>query len=123
MNSAFAFLLMIFLHIVDDYYMQGVLSNMKQRQWWEQNAPQKMYRYDYIWALLMHSFSWSFMIMLPAAILAKFAVTDVWVLLFVANMAAHAIVDQMKANDGLINLWKDQLIHLAQIFITAGALL
>lgn len=123
MNSVFAFLMMIFLHIVDDYYLQGVLACMKQRKWWEQNAPQKMYRHDYIWALLMHSFSWSFMIMLPPAILAKFAVSDVWVLLFAANMAAHAIVDQMKANDGLINLWKDQLIHLAQIFITAVALL
>lgn len=114
---------MIFFHIVDDYYLQGVLAKMKQRKWWEQNAPQKMYRFDYIWALLMHSFSWSFMIMLPTAILVGFAVSEIWVLLFVANMAAHAIVDQMKANDLLINLWKDQLIHLVQIFVTAVALL
>ena len=31
-------LTMIFLHIVDDYYLQGVLAKMKQRKWWEDNG-------------------------------------------------------------------------------------
>ena len=55
---------MIFMHIVDDYYLQGVLASMKQKQWWEKNAPDKLYKYDYIVALIMHSFSWTFMIMI-----------------------------------------------------------
>ena len=65
MNAAFVFLWMIFFHIVDDYYLQGWLASAKQKSYWEQNAPDEMYKKDYIWALIMHSFSWAFMIMLP----------------------------------------------------------
>ena len=39
MIEIFMLLLMIFLHIVDDYYLQGILASMKQRGWWEKNAP------------------------------------------------------------------------------------
>lgn len=59
---------MIFCHIVDDYYLQGWLASAKQKSWWEKNAPGKLYKYDYLAALFMHSFSWSFMIMLPPTI-------------------------------------------------------
>ena len=55
---------MIFCHIVDDYYLQGWLASAKQKQWWVNNSPDLMYKYDYLMALFMHSFSWSFMIML-----------------------------------------------------------
>lgn len=68
MSKAFIVLWMIFFHIVDDYYLQGWLASAKQKKWWEENAPQPLYKYDYIWALLMHSFSWAFMIMLPIAV-------------------------------------------------------
>lgn len=40
MNSIFLLLLMIFCHIVDDYYLQGWLASAKQKKWWEENAPQ-----------------------------------------------------------------------------------
>ena len=57
---------MIFCHIVDDYKLQGILASMKQKDWWvEQIGFTKLYKYDYIVALLVHSFSWSFMILLP----------------------------------------------------------
>ena len=29
---------MFFLHIVDDYYLQGCLAQMKQQSWWEKSA-------------------------------------------------------------------------------------
>ena len=58
-------LTMIFLHIVDDYYLQGILAQMKQKKFWKEQAPDEKYKYDYIWALIMHGFSWAFMIMLP----------------------------------------------------------
>lgn len=45
MNNCFLLLLMIFLHIVDDYYLQGILASMKQKEWWHKTAPEKMYRY------------------------------------------------------------------------------
>ena len=71
MNIAYKILIlftMIFCHIVDDYYLQGWLASAKQKSWWEKNAPEKLYKYDYLAALFMHSFSWSFMIMLPPTI-------------------------------------------------------
>lgn len=48
---------MIFCHIVDDYYLQGWLASAKQRSWWEKNAPDNLYKHDYLMALFMHSFS------------------------------------------------------------------
>lgn len=47
---------MIFCHIVDDYYLQGWLASAKQKEWWSKNAPNPLYKYDYIMALFMHSF-------------------------------------------------------------------
>ena len=115
MNSLFVLILMIFCHIVDDYYLQGWLASAKQKQWWKDNAPDKLYRFDYIWALIMHSFSWSFMIMLPIAIYNNFIINGTFVVLFVFNTAMHAFVDNLKANKHMINLWVDQLCHMAQI--------
>lgn len=118
MNNLFVLILMIFCHIVDDYYLQGWLASAKQKQWWKDNAPDKLYRFDYIWALLMHSFSWSFMIMLPIAISQGFDINWVFGLMLVINTAVHAFVDNLKANVEVINLWVDQSIHMLQIIYT-----
>ena len=109
---------MIFCHIVDDYYLQGWLASAKQTKWWEDNAPQKLYKYDYLWALLMHSFSWSFMIMLPIFIVSNFTVTGTMLSFFLWNVFIHAFTDNLKANEFKINLWHDQLIHMCQIVVT-----
>lgn len=106
-------LLMIFLHIVDGYYSQGILATMKQKNWWEQNYPEKLYKYDYLCALFMHSFSWAFMIMIPT----MFNNCFIW-WLFLINIAIHFIVDHLKANLKKINLITDQLIHIIQVVIT-----
>ena len=119
MNVYFIILLMVFCHIVDDYYLQGWLASAKQKKYWEENAPDKMYRFDYIWALIMHSFSWAFMIMLPVAFTQAFNVDVLFVIVFLVNLFVHAQVDDMKANKRQINLWVDQIIHLCQIAITA----
>lgn len=119
MNKMFILISMIFLHIVDDYYLQGWLASAKQKQWWSKNAPRKLYKYDYIWALIMHSFSWSFMIMLPIAIYNKFDFTFSYFILFCLNLTIHAIVDDLKANKLQINLWTDQIIHIFQIIATS----
>jgi hypothetical protein len=37
----------------------------------------------------------------------------------VGNTIIHAIVDDLKANRNKLNLIQDQLLHLAQIVITA----
>ena len=119
MNNGFAFLLMFFAHVVDDYYLQGWLAQGKQRSWWEKNAPEPLYKLDYIVALLMHSFSWSFMIMLPITFCANLQIGTGFVIALVCNMLVHAFVDNLKANCAKINLVIDQTIHIAQIIITA----
>ena len=122
MKEFLVLLTMIFCHIVDDYYLQGVLASMKQKEWWEKNAPDKLYKYDYIVALIMHSFSWTFMIMIIPTIY-HFLNTDNWFELrvigvFLANVNAHAYIDNEKANKKTISLIGDQLAHIAQILIT-----
>lgn len=113
-------LTMIFLHIVDDYYLQGILAQMKQKKFWKEQAPDELYKYDYIWALIMHSFSWAFMIMLPLMITGE--VGPLFYAIFIFNIVMHAWTDHRKANLHQINLWHDQLIHMAQIVATFIAL-
>lgn len=115
-------LIMIFLHIVDDYYLQGFLASLKQKSWWEKNAPDKLYKKDYIMALLEHAFSWTFMIMITPAIyiyMNKSPIPVDYILpTFIYNWLIHAYVDNLKANNHKINLIQDQSIHLIQIIIT-----
>ena len=122
MSNLFVILWMIFFHIVDDYYLQGWLASAKQKSYWEQNAPDKMYKYDYIWALIMHSCSWAFMIMLPIAYVQQFNVDVMFLIIFIGNIFIHAIVDHMKANEKIINLWQDQCMHMIQIGVTFAVL-
>lgn len=119
MNNLFIILTMIFCHIVDDYYLQGWLASAKQKKWWQENAPQKLYKYDYIVALIMHSMSWSFMIMLPIAMSMLFNIPTMFLIVFICNAIIHGVVDNLKANKLKINLITDQSIHLLQIVITA----
>ena len=115
MNTIFVILWMLFFHVVADYNLQGWLASAKQKSYWQENAPDKLYKHDYIMALIMHSISWTFMVMLPIAYVNQFNVDIGFVGMFIANVAIHAVVDHLKANMKLINLWHDQLIHLGQI--------
>lgn len=124
MNNIFIVLMMVFCHIVDDYFLQGILASLKQKEWWKKQEQYKdLYKYDYIVALLMHSFSWTFMIMLPIALINSFEIGAIFLIVFVLNVITHAIVDDLKANKFKINLIIDQTIHLIQIVITAVVLL
>ena len=117
-------LAMIFLHIVDDYYLQGWLASAKQKSWWQQNAPDELYKYDYIMALFMHGFSWAFMIMIVPTVYALITTTNIGntslavALVFLMNLCIHMTVDNAKANLKKINLVQDQLFHLVQIAAT-----
>ena len=112
----FILFVMFFAHIVDDYYLQGILASLKQKTWWEnQKSYKPMYKYDYIVALIMHAFSWSFMISLPILYLGFTKWIAVAIIL---NTIIHGIVDDLKANKGKINLIVDQSIHIIQIVIT-----
>lgn len=115
----------MFCHIVDDFYSQPlILSSLKQKSWWEENAPDNKYKHDYLMALFIHSFAWSFMIHVP--IFLYLCLTGLIVRtnivcaigLFVFNVIVHFYVDDLKANKLKINLIIDQLIHILQIIIT-----
>ena len=112
-------LLMIFCHIVDDYYLQqGLLSKLKQKQWWLKHDEYKpLYENDYKMALLIHSMSWSIMILLPSLFLLQ---TNSILILscFIINTVIHYHIDDLKANKNKINLIFDQTIHIMQIFAT-----
>lgn len=122
----FILLLMIFMHIVDDYYLQkGLLCFMKTKSWWREDKNYKpMYKFDYIVGLLVHSFSWSFMISIPiifntpVVLLRSTRIEVIYSIIFFVNMFIHAFVDDLKANRFKTNLIIDQTIHIIQIIIT-----
>ena len=120
MNATFVFLWMLFFHVVADYNLQGWLASAKQKSWWEDNCKFEMYKYkyDYIMALIMHSISWTFMIMLPIAYYQGFDINKTFAILFIINTLFHAVIDDQKANRKSINLWQDQLFHIMQIILT-----
>lgn len=113
----FILLTMLFCHVIDDFYLQGILASMKQKIWWKKQEQYKeKYKYDYVVALIIHSFSWVFMIMLPIAIYLKFNLGWLY-LAYPINLVIHAIIDDLKANKLKINLIVDQSIHIIQIII------
>ena len=119
-------LFMIFNHIIADYVLQGILATLKQKDCWKNECMKNcivfndsIYKYDYVAALFMHSFCWTFMIMLPLAICTNFTINTVPVIgVFLINLIIHYVVDDLKANWKVINLCTDQTIHMIQIFVT-----
>ena len=105
--------MMLWCHFVDDYVLQGVLAKMKQKKFWQENAPQPLYKYDYLMALFCHSLMWAISIMIPTFFTGNF----IWWLIPI-NTAIHFVVDDLKANRFKINLVTDQSIHFIQIILT-----
>ncbi len=114
------FIFMCFLHIVDDFYLQkGLLANLKQASWWtKQEQYKEMYKHDYIVALIIHSFSWAFMIMIPIAFAMRFELSLFYIIALFINGIIHGVVDDLKANKLKINLITDQTVHLLQLTLT-----
>ena len=117
---------MFFCHIVDDFYLQGCLKDLKQKGWWKKNTNDEKYENDYKIALIIHGFSWSFLIHLPLAIYMLYKGIDIdkgnigiaFSLLYFIQMAIHAIIDHLKANLKMISLLTDQLLHYIQIIVS-----
>lgn len=119
----FVTLSMIFFHVIADYNLQGWLASAKQKEWWKKNAPQELYKHDYLVALLMHSFGWTFLVMLPIAFYFNCIITPTFVATFIVNLVLHAVIDDLKANRNKINLVIDQALHIIQIGLTVLVLL
>lgn len=111
----FILLSMIFLHVVADFNLQGILATFKQSKYWQEHVGGEL---DFIPALLAHSFSWTFLIMLPIAIYSHFIISETFLLLFLINIILHAFIDHLKANRHAITLCTDQGLHYIQIALT-----
>lgn len=121
--EVFLLILMIYLHILDDYKLQGVLASMKQEEWWKkQEGYSKFYENDYVMALFEHALCWSISINLPLLFYDFFKNDLNGILtilgLIICNMLWHGCIDDLKANQKKINLVTDQLLHLVQIFVS-----
>lgn len=119
MNIYYILLFMIFMHIIDDFKLQGIMASMKQKSWWEkQEGYNDKYRFDYIPALLCHAFSWSMMIHLPILVYYNFDMGAQWeffIFMIISQFLVHAFIDNVKANWKAINLAYDQIMHVYQI--------
>ena len=124
--EVFILFCMVFMHVLSDYNMQGILAQMKQKAWWIKNCPSpednpEMYANDYKIALAMHAFAWSFAVMIPLAahlLVTGTGITGVFFFMLVMNTMIHYVIDDMKANWGTINLRTDQTAHMLQIAST-----
>ena len=114
----YIFLIMILLHIIDDFVLQPIcLSKLKQKTFWEPYVKDnEKYKFDYKVALVIHALSWAIMINLPLMFIVS---NEILVLISVIiNATIHAYIDDEKANKLNITLLEDQLIHLIQIGVT-----
>lgn len=110
------FAVMLELHIIVDFHMQGILAKLKQESEWL-NHPEynEMYKNDWAIAMWLHAFEWTFVVMLPLAYLHHWEITSAFAICFVVNMVVHAATDHLKANMRDISLVADQTIHILQI--------
>ena len=109
------------LHFFADFNLQiqGGLNKFKCKEWWKKHAPDKKYRNDYNCAMLIHSLFWAIVTFLPLLLLKPIIVaSDLYIGAIVMNAPIHYVIDEVKANLRLINLWTDQILHLIQIVIT-----
>lgn len=120
------FLLMLLLHFIADYTLQGCLANMKQKSWWVEQWHKhgfdfEKYKYDYVCSLICHALHQTLITFAPIIFFSDLSDIGITAVAF-GNTAIHAIIDHAKANKFKINLIVDQLLHLAQILITCGVI-
>lgn len=121
--------LMLLMHVIADFNLQGWLATSKQKKWWHDNYPGKMYANDWKACILAHGFMWSMMVMLPLFWYVLFYVdgvteaqreyfsTTLFVVMLI-NSIIHAFIDHFKCNKMSTNLIMDQSLHIIQILVT-----
>lgn len=120
-------MMMVALHVFADFHLQGILADLKQRSWWEEqeykiimkkkkdygDGIEWIYDKDHIPALWLHAFEWSFIVCIPLMYFVGFTWEGACLVLL--NTAIHAYVDNLKCNEMEINLVVDQVCHLIQL--------
>lgn len=123
------YLLVLLLHFISDFTLQGMLSNLKWKSWWieqcnkmeremktEWGTPKEWfhkYRFDYICGMIVHSLYWTLFTFAPIILKLTNSIDIFW--LVVLNAGFHYWVDDMKANKWKFNLCQDQTLHFLQI--------
>ena len=131
--KVFIFIAMILLHILEDFHLQGILANMKQKSWWLSECVKlgityesSKYRRDHVVSLIVHALENSIFITLPLIIdglITTFTTNPNnclfigWAFIIFANTVAHAIIDDFKCNSKGINLIVDQILHFIFIIL------
>ena len=128
MKALMILLLMLWLHVFADFHLQGILASMKQKDWWNAQSTDPLYRNDYKISLVVHAFDWAFIVLLPIFVSLWGDMNDitprliargiVYILLLVGNACIHYGIDDIKANAKSINLLDDQFAHMIQIVLT-----
>ena len=122
------------LHLIADYFLQGCLSDLKQKRWWHDQVKKlykdydgynksfewqhrllEKYKYDYMAGLLCHAAMWAIVSFFP---LMWYCRPWLFTVLLIVNILVHFVVDHMKANTHRFNLVQDQSIHLVQVIAT-----
>lgn len=131
--KAFIFIAMVLLHILEDFHLQGILANMKQKPWWQSECNKlgieyksSKYKYDHIISLYIHALENSIFITLPLIIDSLIATFTTnlnncffigWAFIIFANTVVHAFIDNFKCNNKGINLIIDQILHFIFIIL------
>lgn len=131
--KAFIFIAMALLHILEDFHLQGILANMKQKSWWQSECVKlgitydsSKYRRDHVISLIIHALENSIFITLPLIIDGLIATLTTnpnnslfigWAFIIFANTVVHAIIDDFKCNSKGINLIVDQILHFIFIIL------
>lgn len=121
------FALVLALHHLADYNLQGALCHLKQESFWRKACREcewcsetvafRKYGRDYRAGLACHALYWTLVTYAPLIFHPLTPSAFAWGLI-IANSAFHYWVDDLKANRWRINLVQDQLLHLAQICVT-----
>lgn len=128
----FILFLMLLMHYIEDFHLQGCLANLKQKEWWKKQINENpkihtvfehsIYKNDYKMSLFAHSIENALFVMLPLII--DLLITEfvkgmfAWVFFIPAIIlicTTHYVIDDEKANKMKINLVQDQLLHLGFI--------
>ena len=139
----FILFLMLLMHYIEDFHLQGCLANLKQKKWWidelcksfnvddereeirEQILTTTIYKNDYKMSLFAHSIENALFIMLPLIIdllISEFThhLNNTWIFFVPSTILiclSHYGIDNDKANKMNINLVQDQLYHLCIILL------
>ena len=120
MKYVILLLAMLMCHIIDDFGLQGILAQFKQKSFWEDKG--ELYKNDYKSSLLLHALSWTISINIPVIVyivlsnkMDDLKITTGFCWIFIANWLVHAFIDDCKANKKYINLNMDQSLHMLQI--------